>query len=189
MPRATTLKKGKYKKMVIVKGNHINIPATSKNKVLVSETYITNPPVVSRPQHGIVINVTDKFLKKLSKPPKCYQVSFGNACFFGKKFKKDYIMIAGVVNDGSMMGLLNITNMTYSDISSIRNHTQNPVWYKGKWSDPKVLKKIREEVCDKILFITETHGGDVGMNIYIHLDKNNEIDSLVMDNNTLFNEQ
>lgn len=143
----------------------------------------------------VMLKVTDTFLKTLKRSPKTIIKRPNNAYIFGKKYKlTDYVKVGSHDNDAGSTGILLYDGLNKYKLDEIKN---SPLWddtyhiskkYKKalSWTDKKALKKIQMVLSDKILFVGETSGGDVGADIYIHKTRGN-IDSLIIDVNCLFN--
>jgi hypothetical protein len=50
------------------------------------------------------------------------------------------------------------------------------------WQDRSLLKVVQKQISPRILFVGGTRGGDVGANIYVHLNDKKEVDGLIIDN-------
>jgi hypothetical protein len=104
-----------------------------------------------------------------------------NAYVFGKLFDPStYKFICSHGNDVAQTGLIDL------------DLVKEGVWFKNKknlffyygdvdgWDDPKIQKRIR--IKNKaIVWFGVTSGGDVGANLFVHYDKNNNIDSILID--------
>ena len=167
-----------------------NTPGKGPITISIGEIYvgITGVYMVVR------MNITEEFYGTLLKKPKYIvnKSSIGNAYIFGKKFPvKSYISLGYHGNDGAQTGVLDITNLTESDISDIDNMEEWTKLYFPKsgrshsWEDRNMLPLVRDQISDRILFVGETHGGDVGADVLVHYNTQKEIDGLIIDNNTI----
>jgi hypothetical protein len=171
-----------WKRTILVPGKYKI--KSSKNKILVGEIYIDNG--------GPVFNVTDEFLKVLARKPKSIRsgkgLSQGNAYVFGKLYSTGYYLAGSHNNDGAQTGILNSANIKSDEFAKIHDFK---LWKKlyfrekfKRWEDRTTLSEVRKTISNRILFVGDTDGGDVGANIFIHLDNGN-IDSIIIDNNCI----
>lgn len=128
---------------------------------------------------GIGLAVTTQFCEThLKSRPICVKAenTDGNAYIFGKTFDyKEYVYAGSHYND-----FANTSVVDYTDL-------QEPV--KTGWIldidnfdyDTPEYNKLAKSKDSRILFMGETVGGDVGASVYVHLDANNDIDSIIID--------
>ena len=133
------------------------------------------------------IQVTNDFISVLKNKPKCITEKDGNAYIFGERHAHGkYALIASHGNDIGQTGLVDLTDITENDIENINDaKAWNWAYPKFDWDDRKALKEL-QKTADRILFVGQTVGGDVGAKLYVHRDKSGDIDSMVIDNNCLF---
>lgn len=136
----------------------------------------------------VTLKVSDKFLKTIKKAPKKIIKRPDNAYIFGKKYKlSDYKKIGDHSNDMASTGIL-LYDINQQKMNEIKNSDLwNEIYHIDKkykkslnWDDRKALKKIQAQLSDKILFVGETIGGDVGADVYVHRT-NKCIDSIIID--------
>ncbi len=139
--------------------------------------------------NGFIIKVTPKFLEVLRKKPKYVSRSDGNAYVFGE-LKSEYYEIGSHMNDVAQTGIIHAKGVkNWNDITGFNNSID--IWLdiydvkkKGpiRWDNRKLLSKAQTIISDKILFVGDTDGGDVGAAALVHLNSKKEIDSLIIDN-------
>ncbi len=146
----------------------------------------------------VELRVSETFLKVLMKRPKVVRRAreSQNAYVFGRLFNKNTYKYAGHHgNDGAQTGIVAMN--PYVDGRKITGNptwryiSGNPTWRAvidtmKSWDQPKVLKRVRKDISSHILFIGDTDGGDVGANVYVHVDAWGEIDSIIIDNDYYF---
>jgi hypothetical protein len=54
-----------------------------------------------------------------------------------------------------------------------------------RWDNRAALREIRRRVSERIVFVGDTAGGDVGAHLFLHKN-GGQIDSIIIDNNCLF---
>lgn len=182
-------------------------PATKgKHVIAVGEV---SSPIILGGLGGIQLKVTNKFLEVLKKKPKYVLKAGGNAYVFGSTptAESKYYYMGYHGNDVAQTGVLNLSGLTrkdmtqkpkqygtyYSDeLTSIFDYDKwLKIYMPGKkifhdWEDRKLLPKVQREISNRVLFVGTTHGGDVGANVYVHLNNKKEIDSLIIDNGIYF---
>lgn len=114
----------------------------------------------------------------------------GNAFVFGPLLDINaYTEIAEHGNDAGSTGFID-----YDLARQAKEEISDAEWktlyndFKTGWDDRRALEKLRQR-HPEILWIGETVGGDVGARLYAHYDKNGEIDSLIVENNCLIEEE
>jgi hypothetical protein len=60
--------------------------------------------------------------------------------------------------------------------------------YKYRYDTPQNVEQIRQLTNGAVIFQGQTFGGDVGADLYAHVNKNGNIDSLIIDNGHFFAE-
>lgn len=133
-------------------------------------------------------HVTNNFLRTLKRKPKYIKCDRGNAYIFGKRYKiNDYIFLGEIGNDGGQCGLVDITEANKKELVDI---TQTEKWLEIfmptkrkfiKWDDRTALQKVQKNISERILFVGETFGGDVGAALFGHFDQNNNLNSIIID--------
>ena len=137
-----------------------------------------------------IINITDSFLEILKKKPKYITKPDGNAYVFGKLYDSQYYLVDKYLPNGDAL-IIDATKLTNKDIDKINNfdnviHCFSPdgkIKNMVKWDNRTALKKVQTLISNKILFIGDIHDNAYH---YCHFNSNNEIDSLIIDNNCLF---
>lgn len=193
-----------WKKTILATGK---VPA-AKGKHVIAVGEVSSPIILSG-LGGVQLKVTDNFLEVLKKKPKYISKTGGNAYVFGlmPTTESKYYFAGHHGNDGAQTGILNLSGLTrkdmtqkpkqyrtyYSDeMTSIFNYDK---WLKiympskkvfHDWENRQLLPKVHHEISDRIIFVGTTHGGDVGANVYVHLNNKKEIDSLIIDNGIYF---
>jgi hypothetical protein len=167
-------------------------PKTSKHLIAVGEVSST---IISARGFSVHIKVNDDFYSQLKKKPKakiCKDkgMLLGNAYIFGPLYKNGYVHLGYHGNDAAQTGLLDMTKITKNELDKITAYEPWTEIYLAKkkvtpWDDRSKLPIVQKQISPRILFVGETIGGDVGADVYVHLH-NNEIDSLIIDNNCLF---
>ena len=95
---------------------------------------------------------------------------------FGPLFPKESYKLLGFHgNDVAQTGIFEINRYNKKkDYNCIIDNI-----YDYDWNDRKMLTQLRK-VAPEILWLGETFGGDVGASYYVHIDANDQIDSLVV---------
>ncbi len=139
--------------------------------------------------------VDDELFELLKKKPEYIftkdeseKYNVGNAYIFGPKYSLDeYELIGEHSNDAAQTGLVDITNA--KELSEIC--LSDDVWekcynnFKINWDDRTALTLVQQNISDKILFVGETVGGDVGASLYGHFNED-KLDAIIIDNCCLF---
>lgn len=153
----------------------------SKNKIKIGELF---SDVLTRNYF-----VTDAFLKVLHNQPMKKMWKWGNAYIYGNYAKDNWIYVGCHGNDMGTTGIAldtgdfqKISNALSEYIIKNKNYPND-----NQWDNVNYLKNIKKNVSDNILFLGATYGGDVGAEIYVHLDKSRNIDGLILDNNCIIN--
>jgi len=134
------------------------------------------------------IKINGDMYDKLIKKPKRF-INDGNAYLFGKLYPLDtYKKRASMMNDIAQVGFVDVTGLNAHEVKGIvdREYKFSGTNNNYNWDDINLLKKIKKEISPRIIFIGQTIGGDVGADLYTHLDKHNEIDSIIIDNYFFF---
>jgi hypothetical protein len=139
---------------------------------------------------GKVFKVTWDFYKILKKKPKVRKSNAGNAYIFGRHFPWDeYKHVGSHGNDGAQTGFIDLTGASRVEIQRLRS---DEAWHDiygavdYDWDNSDALKAIRKQLSERILFVGETVGGDVGADLYLHKDSNGHVDGAIIDNNYIF---
>lgn len=136
---------------------------------------------------SINLSVNDLFFNVLEKKPQYINTNYGNAYIFGKYFKNGWVYAGTHMNDFAQTSIISTNNFNKDDIKNFENEA---AWDKilkiKKRDDRKHLKSIQKIISDKIIFLGETYGRDTLIDVYIHYDIKNDIDSLIIDNNCIF---
>lgn len=191
-----------WQKTILASGK---VPAIKGSQVIaVGE--VSSPIVLG----GIRLKVTDKFLEVLKKKPK--YISKGgskNAYVFGSMptAESKYYFMGYHGNDAAQTGILDLSGLSVKDLT--QKPKQYRVYYSDEltsifeydkwlkiympskkvfhdWEDRKLLPKVQREISNRVLFVGTTHGGDVGANVYVHINNKKEIDGLIIDNGIYF---
>lgn len=141
------------------------------------------------------IGVNDRMYNSILLGPVPYTQSRGRPCegnayVFGPLLDINaYTEIAEHGNDAGSTGFIDydLARQAKEDISGAEWKTVYN-GFKTNWDDRNALEKLRQR-HKEILWVGETVGGDVGAKLYAHYDKNGEIDSLIVDNNCLIEEE
>lgn len=167
---------------------------TKKTNINSHEIIVTEPITLGTSGFGIKLFVSDKFLDILRKKPKLVESEHGNGYIFGP-MKTGYIYVGSHGNDIAQTGIIladkNVLNSA-SDINKLSNEEEKKIIdlhlknIKKSWHYPPILKLIHSLGYTQILFIGETYGGDVGADVFVHLDDKGSIDGLVIDNFAVF---
>lgn len=133
----------------------------------------------------VILRVTKKFFDQYmkTKMPASHMANQSNAYVYGKLYKKDMIYVGSHYNDIANTGAYDVTEGIKFDGSKIHEFSMD-FFKKSKtwnWFDKDFLKIVKT-FYPEVLFLGETVGGDVGAAVYVHLDKDNEIDSIMIDN-------
>lgn len=134
---------------------------------------------------SINLKVTKKFFDQYmrDKLPTPYYKGNSNAYVYGKLYKKDMIYIGSHSNDVANTGAYDVTDGVKFNSDNIYKYCEiafkkPKIW---NWFDRDFLKVIKT-FYPEILFLGETVGGDVGADVYVHLDSDGEINSIMIDN-------
>ena len=122
--------------------------------------------------------ITEQFLERLRTQRPVY---LSGAYVFGSMYPlKQYQCVGSHGNDGAQTGILLLLPK-----KTVDPRLNNPkLWkkilgrYEYDYNRPTLLDDLQRQMSDKILFIGETRGGDVGASIFIHRDQNRSIDSI-----------
>jgi hypothetical protein len=141
--------------------------------------------------------IDDTMYEQLLKEPKEFfsqekeadNLVYQNAYCFGELYPlNEYNFYGYHDNDGGQTGFVNYH--LYEAGKFIDYSTDIPdepqIFYSSY--DYKLVEEAREKY-PSILFCGDTIGGDVGANLYVHYDKYNKIDSLIIDNEYFFNDE
>lgn len=159
-------------------------PTTSKNSIAVGEV---SSSIIYNKGHSVHLKVNDNFLNILAKKPKYMTCQRGNAYVFGHH-KYDWIYIGNHGNDVAQTGVINLTNIHKNEVENIQDYDKwlNIFEKSGgrfePWDKREHLSKVRNNISPRILFVGDTFGGDVGADVFVHLDDNREIDGLIIEN-------
>lgn len=126
---------------------------------------------------GLAVS-NDFYANHLKIRPTCIKNvdSDGNAYIFGSRYKQDsYIYVGNHYNDFANTSIIDYTE------------SQSPV--ESEWMlnvgncdyETPEYNEIAKSKDNRILFMGETMGGDVGASVFVHLDENNEVDSIIID--------
>jgi hypothetical protein len=139
---------------------------------------------------SVDFKVTDELYEVLKKRPKYKLGDHGNAYIFGKTYPlNEYVLLGEHGNDGAQTGLVDITEATQKELDSI---TADENWhniyepYDYIWDNRDALKLARKKISERILFVGQTIGGDVGAALFGHYDKKKRLDGLIIDIYCLF---
>ncbi len=128
---------------------------------------------------GIGLEVTADFYDSyLKSRPICIKTDNdeGNAYIFGSRYPVNTYIYVGYHNND----FANTSVIDYTD-------SQKPV--NSEWMtdldnfdyDTIEYNEIAKSKDSRILFMGETVGGDVGASVYVHLDENNDVNSIIID--------
>ena len=129
----------------------------------------------------------DKYMKNKLPTPHINIKNTTNAYVYGKLYKKGNVLIGHHDNDIASTGAYDITDGVKFNGEHVYNYCMNIAKKTKKydWFNPELLQVIKT-FYPEILFIGDTYGGDVGASIYVHLDDNKEIDSIIIDNHYFY---
>lgn len=133
----------------------------------------------------VTLRVTKKFFDQYmkTKMPTAYMGNYDNAYVYGKLYKKDLIYVGAHYNDVASTGAYDVTDGIKFDGANIHKFSVDFFKKPRKWDwFDKDFLKIVKTFYPEVLFLGETFGGDVGAAVYVHVDKDNEIDSIMIDN-------
>ena len=154
------------------------------NIIRFTEAYTT----ADRSDNSVDFPISD--ISILLKSPKSYKERGSNAYVFGKRYPlKEYEYLGNHYNDGAQTSLINITGASKKELKHIVDDFDK--WtdiykkYKFKWDNINAIHEVQDEISPRILFVGESVGGDVGMEIYAHYH-HGKIDSIILDNNYFF---
>lgn len=162
-------------------------------------------PIVLGGLGGVQLKVNSSFYEVLKKKPKYISKAGGNAYIFGDmpSVETGYHFVGYHGNDVAQTGILDLSGLSAKDMT--QKPKQHRVYYSEDltnifdynkwlkiympskkvfhdWDERKLLNKVQADISSRVLFVGTTHGGDVGANVYVHLNAKKEIDSLVIDN-------
>jgi hypothetical protein len=164
----------------------MNYPSSSRNVIAVGE--LMTSLIFS--DWSIKLKVNDRFLGTLYKAPKSFDSNNSNAYWFGYNGKDDWIDMGEHGNDVASTGIMlmnGIVDNEEKEIIKATNDNRDYLGKKYKYLYPhQLVLDARKLISERILFVGATIGGDVGASVLIHLDKNNEINGLII-NNHYFN--
>lgn len=158
----------------------------TQKRIRFGEVYTSN--------FGGYFDVTNNFYQELRKKPRQFVSEFGNAYVFGKMFNSnEYKRLLSHGNDGAQTGFVDVTDLTDAQIEKLMDEISGDYDWSNAypdydWNHYDGIKKIREDVSDKVVFVGLTVGGDVGADLYVHYNDNKEIDSVIIENTCLFSE-
>ena len=160
----------------------------SKNKKTAGRIAVEINEPLTEDSAFVEIMITPSFYALLKKRPKFIDKEHGNGYLFGK-MQAGYIYLGYVGNDIAQIGITDagtscdIKTSDYNALvkTSIKNNVRGHMWDR-----PQTLKHLHQLGHKNVLFLGDTIGGDVGADVFIHKNKNNEIDSLIIDNVAIF---
>ena len=99
-----------------------------------------------------------------------------NAYLFGPLFDiNSYNTVAIHENDVGQTGLLDVTNITAEELRVINNYN---LWINAyeldsrrkyvSWSSAQHLRRAKQMISNRIMFVGDTEGGDVGAKLLVH---------------------
>lgn len=163
---------------------------------MVSETpykiLITEPLVMgTRNSFGYPeLYVTETFLNVLRNRPKVVMHEHGNAYIFGDR-ADSYLYVGYHGNDVAQTGIIlldrdrDVWKFPFVDYRRVLEQVDR-FSNCGSWGSRGVLRYVHDLGYNDVVFLGDTVGGDVGAEVYIHIDDDGEIDGLVIENNAVF---
>jgi len=133
----------------------------------------------------VTLDVTAEFLAVLANKPKIIRNQFGNAYIFGKLHPL-YFFIGEHGNDIASTGIYDLTGVSVKKLPDEAKKMSEFTWPNHTTIESRaVLSQVRK-VLPRVLFMGVTDGGDLGARVYVHVDSNRHIDSLIIDAGGLF---
>jgi hypothetical protein len=146
----------------------------------------------------VILNISKGFLETLKKPPKKLygkNDQVGNAYLFGKMYPS-YEYVGFHKNDVAQTGIILLNEKKVKKLNNgipdedyqkiLKLIEKNEGKYNHYWDNKPMLDFVHSLGYTQILFIGGTFGGDVGADVLVHLNKNKEVDSLIIDISTIF---
>jgi hypothetical protein len=141
--------------------------------------------------NGVNLKLSYKFYKILRNKPKYIKYEDSNTYVFGHLFTTEesidnkYYIAGTHYNDSGQTGIVYTTKISDDEIETIGDSDLWEEIYDGfniPYDDYSLLSLVQKKISPRIFFVGETVGGDVGATVLVHFNKNNEIDSLIIDN-------
>jgi len=140
---------------------------------------------------GVRFTVGNTMYRKLMRAPKRLVSEFGNAYRWGSSARSGWTRIGAHGNDVAQTGIINLDTVRRAPADAVA--TTKDIVYRAfvqrgkilhKWDHRPTLSAV-QRAAPWVLFLGETHGGDVGATLYVHRSGAN-IDGVLIDNNCVY---